>query len=304
MTKCQHCHRPCQVYLCESCVTQLANMIDNLPWLIDALNDRIQRIDRIQIGTIGRNRRPDELNIIDFDAAETARKTEKTIRRLVRTINGYTQPIQLPCTVTHDFIGPLRPAWRRLPYGYQPTTIELIDWLMRRVDVIARHTKAGHVYRELARMVGTDTDQRGGQLVDAINRQDRRYLGPCTAVIGKQRDGTPRQCGADLYAPTEAPTTTCPTCGTTTDTEQQLNDTIKERDLVTEALLLERLAIMGEPVSHRQLYTWIKTGKLTPRGWIHDGRIVPHKIRHKDPRVFSLSQARQLRHKHSRAEVT
>lgn len=289
MTKCQHCHRPCQLYLCDNCTTQLANMLHELPWLIDELNARIQKLDRIQIGTIGRQRRPDEMNIIDFDAAEEARKIRKKLRRWVETIaqrhNGRTPPA-LDTVPTQAFA----------------------RWLEHNTNAIARidlAKKNRHpLYDDIARLVGTNTDQRGGQLVDAINRQDRRYLGPCTATIGKQRDGTPRKCGADLYAPTEAPTATCPKCGTTTDTETQLDDTIKERDLATEALLLERLAIMGEPVSHRQLYTWIKTGKLTPRGWIHDGRIVPHKVRHKDPRVFSLSQARQLRHKHSSAEVT
>ena len=71
--------------------------------------------------------------------------------------------------------------------------------------------------------------------------------------------------------------------------------TIRRRDLLPEAVLLETLDTLGEKVSRVKLYDWIRAKKLQPRGYVHHGRIVPHRIQRGDPRVFSLSHARALR---------
>ena len=286
------CQRPTQLYLCDDCTRQVRDMIDQLPWLLNELDNRIQKLDRIPHGTIGRSRRPDELSVIDFDAAETARKARKTIRDMVQTING-PGPIHLQCTVPADFIGPLRPAWRRLPTDYQPNPIELIDWLMRRIDTIARHRKAGHVYRELNRLVGTD--QKGGQLVAAINRNERHFAGPCPTIRGRNHRGEPIECGHILYADINDRTVTCPDCKCDIDVQRNRLKAAVDRDLLTEPKLLEVMTDIGEPISRVKFYQWIKAGRLKPQGWIHRGTIVPHKILKKDPRVFSLSRTRQLR---------
>lgn len=158
---------------------------------------------------------------------------------------------------------------------------------------IARHKKAGHHYREIANLVGEGED--GGRLVQAINRQERTYYGPCTTITGRDRQGRPRVCGQDLYAPKESVEITCPKCGGVLNPQRQLMSTITDRDLVTELKLLETLDTLGEHVPRGQLYAWIRAGRLVPRGWVHQGRIVPARVRRGDPRVFSLSQARQLR---------
>lgn len=286
------CQRPTQLYLCTDCTRQVGDMIDQLPWLLDELDNRIQKLDRIPHGTIGRSRRPDELSVIDFDAAETARKAHKAIRDMVTTING-PGPIHLQATVSHDFIGPLRPAWRRLPADYQPRTIELIDWLMRRVDTIARHQRAGHVYRELNRLVGTD--HRGGQLVTAINRNERHFAGPCPTVTGRDHRGKPIECGRILYADINDRTVTCPACKCDVDVQRNRLKAAVDRDLLTEPKMLEVLTNIGEPVSRVKFYQWVKSGKLKPRGWIHRGQLVPTRILRGDPRVYSLSRVRALR---------
>lgn len=277
MITCQQCKRPTQNYLCDDCTDQLHDMLDQIPWLLQELDTRIQKLDRINIGTIGRSRRPDELTVIDFDAVELARDIRKTLLKWVTNIAQHH-------------------AGRGIPALATVSTPDLARWLAANTAAIARLSLAGALYAAIDHIVGTN--QQGGQLVDAINRQDRTYYGPCTTIIGRDHRGQPRQCGHDLHAPRESIEITCPRCKNTLDPRKQLIATINTRDLVTEKQLLEALETMGEPVSRVQLYAWIKTGALAPRGWVHAGRIVPYKVRHKDPRVFSLSEARQLRKTH------
>lgn len=292
MTDCQSCKRPTELFLCADCVVVLAEMIGQLPWLLDELDARIQRLDRVSIGTIGRQRRPEELNVMDFDAAETARNTEKTLRDLVAMING-PRPIRLQCTVPHDFIGPLRPAWRRLPCGYRPTIIEIIDWLMRRVDIIARHPKAGHVYRELNRLVGSD--QRGGHLVKSINPVERHFAGLCPTVRGHGPDGAPLACEQPLYADVDERTIECPACQQQIDVERNRRDTAAARDLRTTSEILEILANLDEPIEPKQLNGWIHAQRLRPKGWRHDGAIVETRVNQNSQPVYSLKRAQKLR---------
>lgn len=274
MITCQHCKRQTQNYLCDDCTDQLHDMLTQIPWLLQELDTRIQKLDRINIGTIGRSRRPDELTVIDFDALDIARDIRKKLLKWVTQIAQHhtgRQPAAL----------------------HTVTTPDLARWLATNTHAITRTTHAGNLYRDINHIVGTN--QQGGQLIDAINRQDRTYYGPCNTTIGRDQHGRPRPCGHDLYGPRESAEITCPSCKSTHDPRRQLTATINTRDLVTETVLLETLDTMGEPVSRVQLYAWIKSGQLTPRGWVHAGRIVPYKVRHKDPRVFSLKQARELR---------
>lgn len=274
MITCQHCKRQTQNYLCDDCTDQLHDMLTQIPWLLQELDTRIQKLDRINIGTIGRSRRPDELTVIDFDALDLARDIRKTLLKWVTQVAQHHTGRQ-PAALT------------------TVTTPDLVRWLAANTQAITRLALAGALYRDINHIVGTN--QQGGQLIDAINRQDRTYYGPCSTIVGRDHRGCPRTCGQDLYGPRESAEITCPNCKTTHDPRRQLTATINARDLVTETVLLETLTTMGEPVSRVQLYTWIRNGQLTPRGWVHAGRIVPYKVRHKDPRVFSLTQARQLR---------
>lgn len=275
-TICQapHCNRPTQLYLCDTCTDQLTHMLAELPWLIEELDTRIQRLDRISVGTIGRNRRPDELNAIDFDAAETARKTRKLLQHWVETI-------------AHTHTG-------RTPPGLTTVaTTDLAAWLTVNINAIARHKQAGQLYHDIHRLAGTG--ERGGTLVTAINRVEKHFAGPCPTIRGYDNTGRPIECGTVLYADTDQRTVECPTCAHTIDVERNRVKAAVDRDLLPEPKLLEVLANLGENVSRVKLYEWIRAGRLKPRGWIHQGKIVAHHIRRGDPRVFSLSRARQLR---------
>ncbi|MCC9182585.1 DUF1922 domain-containing protein [Mycolicibacterium mageritense] len=267
-------------------------MIDQLPWLLTELDARIQKMDRVPHGTIGRTRgSAADLNVMDFAACETARNARKAIRDLVHIING-PGPIHLQCTVRSDFIGPLRPAWRRLPYGYQPNTIELIDWLMRRIDVIARHKKAGHIYRELNTLVGSG--HKGGELVKAIDRRDRHFAGPCPTIRGYDETGQPIECGHILYAEVGERTVDCPKCKEEINVEKTRDKALKSRDLMPAPTLLEAMTNVGDPVEESQLDRWIESRRLRPRGYLHQGEWVKTRVREDDQALYSFERARKL----------
>jgi len=283
MNLCQQCHaQEDHAYLCERCTLQLATMLDQLPWLLDELDARIQRLDKVSIGTIGRTRRPDELNVIDFDAAETARKTRKTLTHWVITV-----------AEKHT--------------GRQPSALSTVDtktlakWLYVNVHAIAQLNCAGQLYHDVHKLVGGDTERKG-QLVKAINRQERHFAGPCPTVTGHDRSGDEIQCGTTLYADIDEKTVTCPTCKQNIDVEKNRLKAAVDRDLLPEPKLLEVMDNLGERISRVKLYQWIREQRIRPKGWLHNGEIVHFRIRRGDPAVYSLARARKLRNREAQRQ--
>lgn len=278
MINCQHCGRPTQLYLCDDCQTQLANMLDQIPSLAEELDTRIQKLDRIHQGTIGRNRRPDELNIMDFDAAETARKLRKTLLHWVTTIAE-------------------RHSGRR-PAGLSTvTTANLAKWLRTNVGAIARldltHRGRHQLYDDIAHYISPD--QRGGQLIRAIDRNERHFAGTCPTITGHDHDGDPIECGTMLYANTDDPTTTCPECHQPINVEHNRRQAAETRDLRTTTEILEVLTNIDEPVTPDQLNRWITARRLRTMGWRHDGTLVQTRVNEHSQPLYSLKRARKLR---------
>lgn len=274
MTKCQHCHAESQLFLCESCTTQLSNMLRTLPWLLDELDARIQKLDRIQLGTIGRNRRPDELNIIDFDAAETARKVRKTLLKWVKTVAE-------------------RHTGRPIPALGTVSSKQLARWLYANLNAITALDIAGKLYNDIAHLAGTGNQHRG-QLINAINPYERHFAGPCPTTTGFH-DGEPTECGTILYADIDDTTTTCPTCKQPTNVENNRRRAAENRDLKTKQDLTEILNNIGEPITTQQLNRWITARRLRTHGWLHDGQHVANRINEHSQALYSVSRARKLR---------
>lgn len=276
MNLCQACKRPNQLYLCEECSTTLWNMLDQIPWLLDELDARIQKMDRIPHGTIGRNRRPHEMSVIDFDACETARNTRKSLQKWVEDVaerhTGRTPP-GLDTCATRDFA----------------------RWLQVNTTAIARLDLAGALHHDISKMVGPGP--RGGQLVNAINRVEKRFAGPCPTIRGYDNQGRPIECGTTLYADVDENSTVCPDCEQTINVTDNLDKAAVDRDLLPEPKLLEVLKNIGEPVSRVKLYQWIREQRIRPKGWMHQGQIMPLRVRRGDPAVYSLARARKLRNR-------
>lgn len=280
MIPCKACHRPNPLYLCDDCQEQLRVMLDQLPWLLEELDNRIQCLTRYQTGTIGRSGRPDELTIIDFDAAETARAVRKKLLTWVETVaqrHTGRQPAALTTVTTKD----------------------LARWLQANTAAIARQDCAGDLYQDIKALVGTD-HQPTGQLVRAINPTQHHLVGPCPTITGRTHTGQPRQCGHMLYADTYDQTVECPTCKQTINVEDNRRRTAAERDLHTRQDLQDMLTNIDEPITETQLNHWIKWRRLKRQAWLEDGIITEYNLTNQAQPLYSIQQARTLRRRDQR----
>lgn len=274
--ECTHCAAKTQLYLCNRCTTTLRSLLEDLPWLLNELATTIRRQDQLTNGnTIGHT--DGDPGPINLTALDTERDTRAT---LINALNTLTAAPGLP-GLRLDHI----------------TTPDIARTLAHNVQRIAHHPKAADIYGDINALVADDEIGRAAPLWKAINRQERIFAGPCPTVMGHNQRGEAIHCDTGLYADRDEKLTHCPRCENTIDVAKNRLRAAVDRDLLPEAKLLEVLADLDEKVSRVQLYEWIRTKKIQPRGWIHQGRIVGFRIRRGDPRVFSLSQARALRAK-------
>jgi hypothetical protein len=279
---CQNCGTQSPNHLCDVCTEQLGLMLSQIPWLLDELDARAQKLDRVNVGTIGRTRRQDSLDIIDFAAAEKLRKVRKLLLRWV-------------VYVVLEHTG-------RIPPGLDTiATRDLAAWLKVNTPAIARLEKSGDLYRDIHKLVGNDTERRG-VLITAINPIQRHLVGPCPTITGNRR-GHPTQCGHILYADTYDRTVTCPDCGHDIDIETTRRRAAAERDYHTAEQLIEVLANCGEPVDPDTLDKWIKARRLKPAGRLWEGTIVPTHTHDDCPYVYSVKRARKLRARDNRLKA-
>ncbi|WP_131721787.1 hypothetical protein [Mycobacteroides abscessus] len=207
------------------------------------------------------------------------------VRDLCETRRITFHPVRV---VPLDFIGPLPDdRWRRLPQRYRPTAADAAEWLAENVNAIASDPAAAQCYNEMKTLLEN--------ALRIINRPDRHFAGPCPTIRAYSRKGKPIECGKFLYAATDERTVTCGRCKQPVDVQRNRQRSWLEGDLMTERVLLQRLADIDEPVGRNRFYEWITAGKIRPRGWMHKGVFVEHYIQRGDPRVFSFRAVRQVR---------
>ncbi|SHT85522.1 bacteriophage protein [Mycobacteroides abscessus subsp. bolletii] len=289
MTLCRKCYQPAHLFLCPRCTEQLRENLDQLAWFVERLDETVTRQDTLTLGSIGQSsEEPMPFNLTASSLAHSARNTITTWVRTVCEHHGIEfGPVRV---VSLDFIGPLPDSrWRRLPRRYTPTLPDMCEWLAEHVQAIALTPGAEECADEM--------EQLREQIIKAINRNERRFAGPCPTIKGHNQRGEQIHCDEMLYAEADEQFVECPRCKSKIDVDKNRLRSAVNRDLMPEAKLLEILESLGEKVPRVKLYEWIRTKRLHIRGWIHAGRIVNTRIRRGDPRVFSLSQARQLRWK-------
>lgn len=267
------CKRTSQLYLCNDCITVLGNMLDRVPELLDDLDARIQKLDRVPHGTIGRTRGASDLNVMDFDAVETARATRKLLRDWVQKI-------------AEQHTG------RRPPGLDTIATGDLARWLQVNVEAIARLHCAGDLFRDINQLVGSG--DKGGKLVRAIDRRERHFAGPCPTITGHDDTGHAIECGEILHAQVGDRTVDCPECGQEIDVARNQRRALASRDLMTEPSLIEALDNAGEPVKPELITRWIAIKRLRPRGYLHRGEFVKTRVQEADNALYSFDTARRL----------
>lgn len=296
MTKCRKCSQPAQLFLCPKCVAALREHATQLAWLVERLDETVTRQDKLASPTIGKA--SDEPLPFNANASEIAHRARGTVTTWVRAICEHRGIMFEPVRVVPlDFIGPLPDErWRRLPRRYRPTLADMCEWLAEHVHAIALTPGAEECALDMAELCAS--------IVQAVNRQERHFAGPCPTVKGHDRRGEQITCGRMLYAGADEQFIECPTCKTRIDAQKNRLRTSVDRDLMPEPKLLEALrAVEGgldedgnpKPVpSKNHIRRWIKKRQLHIRGWVHQGRVVEHYIQRGDPRVFSFSQAQHL----------
>ncbi|MBN7457590.1 DUF1922 domain-containing protein [Mycobacteroides abscessus] len=280
-TECRNkaCKRASELYLCNDCTTVLRNMLDQVPALLDQLDTRIQKLDRVPHGTIGRTRGPSDLNVMDFDAAETARETRKMLRGWVEAVaeqhNG-----------------------RRPPGLGTVETRMFARWLQVNVEAIAHLDIAGKIYDDIKELIGSG--DKGGKLVRAIDRRERHFAGSCPTVKGWDASGHIIECGEILYDEYGSRTIDCPTCGQEIDVKRNQVRALASRDLMPPDTLRDALANAGESVEAEQIERWIAIKRLRPRGYMHQGKFVKTRVQEADSALYSFEAARRILRKDNR----
>lgn len=264
MTDCRNCRRDTELFLCTLCAKELHALLADLPWLCEELEVTVVRQDKLATGVIGRG--SDNPSPINVGAMELARNLHNQLGTIVREL--------------------LETAGRTDAPADRNTA--MARWLYSHHHAIVCHPYAGQTMREIR--TGTEA------ILGVINRVSRMYCGPCTTVTGHRPDGTDIECGIDLYADRDnLVDIQCPKCKTWIEPRRQLLTTITRRDLLTKNWIIEAMAHLDEEITPSQFDGWFYSGRIRIRGYLHHGRIVPKRVRKTDERVFSLTQARQLR---------
>lgn len=271
--QCKHCNAKTALQLCNPCTAKLQATLTDLPWLIKQIDVTVARQDKLTTGTVGKSgETPSPVNIGALDISRDIRTTLLNAHTVITALPGLP-PMRLDHVKTAD----------------------LARLLAANTHRIRHHPQAGTIYADITALVQDDELGRNAPTWKAINRTIRVFAGPCPTTMGHNHKGEPIHCGEFLYADNDDPFAKCPRCDATIDVKKNRMKAHVDRDLLTEKKLLEVLDDLDEKVSRVKFYEWRRAGRITARGFVHEGQIVQFRIRKTDPSVFSLSRARALR---------
>jgi predicted RNA-binding Zn-ribbon protein involved in translation (DUF1610 family) len=199
-------------------------------------------------------------------------------------------------SVGTSFIGPLLPHWQRLPKGYSGSPEQRARWLAHHVRDVARHPRAGEMYRTITDLTGDpNKPSKQGRLLRAVDKVTRVYCGACPSPVGRNADGVLVTCGRDLYAEDGMTQVECPKCNNEIDVKRNRQAAIMSRDLLPEARIFEVTKDLDEAVYSNDIQRWLKQGRLKESGFLSGTRIIEKRVSARDARLFSLSRVRNLR---------
>lgn len=292
MTECKRCDRKCQLWICNTCISNLRVQLRELPWWLDRLAETA--LGQVKLSDGGR------------------RATRRNVLHGDDTLASHIEPLRA-CKCEGDCACDIRKARRRREHAalahalaagrvnarastqYDRIQNMLGTWVRdicetRGVEVPRLNT-ASSMALWLAKHVMAVASQDGADLfcdevIDAqraieriVNRPPpHRIIGPCITdpapdeVLDKRRaDGDYQtRCNLELSAPQKAKAVTCPQCKATHDDVEALVkqnfDEMSGQNFTVRQLVDVILPVLDELVPQRTLERWIKYSWLEVRG--------------------------------------
>lgn len=251
-TKCQHCHRKSQLWLCGNCISELRSKLTSLvhggkmpngqysPGWIEHLRET--RLGLTRLGELVRHTRGDRSVRLNQHASQLFDRVRNTLAALLNVCEQ--RGMSIPDLQTVE-------------------TAAL--WLAENVNHIATHETAGDTYHLI--------DQLVKDIEKCVDRPlSRQFCGPCPAEVGAGHNDDcdrahPHECGIALMARRDDKTVKCPSCGAVHDVEELrselLADLRHDERCFTRGELLMVLQYLGESVPARTFHNWVNDGKLT-----------------------------------------
>ncbi|NGX09129.1 hypothetical protein [Mycobacteroides franklinii] len=282
MTECTRCGERCELFLCWNCGKAIRRLLvgqkvfrrkgteaqgeePGIIWYLDRLMESAYLQTRM--GSSSVRTAPDSMPLLpDSRASKLRHQIHAELTSWVKQITEGRRIRFLPLdSVEPDFIGPLRPGWRRIPADYTATSADMARWLAHNLLAIMSEENAAELYDELVAL--TRKAHR------AIDRPELQLFGECSKSMGESDEGVPLACGVKLYAEKGETVVACPRCRSTYGVDE-LRDDMRARardQAMTGADVLRMMKLAGEAPASATFYKVL--GRVAPRSYLHaDGQ--------------------------------
>ncbi|CPR79468.1 hypothetical protein PP568_13180 [Mycobacteroides abscessus] len=287
MTECTRCGERCELFLCWNCGKAIRRLLvgqkvarrkateaqgeePGIIWYLDRLMESAYLQTRM--GSSSVRTAPDSMPLLpDSRASKLRHQIHAELTSWVKQIAEGRRIRFLPLeSVEPDFVGPLRPGWRRIPREYTATSADMARWLAHNLLAIMSEENAAELYDELVAL--TRKAHR------AIDRPELQLFGECSKSMGESDEGVPLACGVKLYAEKGETVVACPRCRSTYGVDELREDMrARARDQpMTGADVLRMMKLAGEAPPPSTFYKVLR--RVMPRLYLHaDGQRNQHR---------------------------
>lgn len=272
VTECQRCGAKSQLFLCQSHIDELREMLGDMPRLAQHLAEAAT--GQTRLGEQERRSRSESAPMrINLRASQLLGQVNLTLVRLVQEMCDNRGMTYRALEVVSDYDG---------------DAAKLALWLARHVDAIAADESAGDCFDEVYAHIA--------HILRVINRPvPPRFCGPCPSP---SVDDDTRQCGTALMAKRDAIEVRCPECKNSHNIEELILRLVNEVDhwRFTRAEILLIMGTLGEPLNERTFQRWRKLGIVKSSGYRRvDGRIAVSNHSDSDEPVYRLADVRRAK---------
>ncbi|WP_032389239.1 hypothetical protein [Rhodococcoides fascians] len=308
---CFHCGRPSGdgLPICTKCTGILVRTLQSVPGLVADMTITQARLDRMSRGRVGGKSAETPLPIsIDKNGDNPTQRPydllQNEISTWARALSDHLDHVWHTDRVNTVGLAVAldKPGLRELtlncmvgrrrdaaalsmrPIGYLEQTAV---WLACHPHDLRTHPAIDELFDSLSDVVAIVN-----KAIDQL--PELRYKGVCQYVEYDQ--GRERRCNTDLYAEKGEEWVQCPRCRASYAVAKLDRDILAQmREMNYTAVELQSLLReLGKRVPKSTLYRWINERKLTPRGWMREGRIIQRWIHRNDPAVYRLGDVLDL----------